>query len=156
MLFLFDSGTRLIHLDDKPHLPENIKLWNADSRGHWDGNTLVVDVANNNGKARFGRSGEFASAAVHVVERYVFNEDGSRFNYVATITDPTVYTRPFTVTIPVKRYTEQDTPDDWNFQTRLANQPAGKPPVIEHEERICVENNGEFGGVPVPPTLVSR
>ena len=56
VLILFDSGTRIIHLDGKPHLPANIKLWNADSRGHWEGNTLVVDVTNNNAKARFGRS----------------------------------------------------------------------------------------------------
>ena len=59
VLFLFDSGTRIIHLDGKPHLPESIKLWNADSRGHWEGNTLIVEVTNNNGKARLGRTGEF-------------------------------------------------------------------------------------------------
>ena len=51
----------MIHLDGKPHLPENVKLWNGDSRGYWEGNTLIVDVANNNAKARFGRSGEFVS-----------------------------------------------------------------------------------------------
>jgi hypothetical protein len=152
VLFLFDSGTRIVHLESEQHLPSNIKLWNADSRGHWEGNTLVVDVANNNSKARFGRSGEFASENVHVVERYVFKEDGSRFNYVATFTDPTVYTRPFTVTIPVRRYTEKDTPDDWNFQTEFANQPTGRSPLVEHIERICVENNGGFGGVAVPAT----
>ena len=61
VVFLFDSGTRVIHLDGKPHLPANIKLWNGDSRGRWEGNTLVVDVANNNAKARFGRTGEFVS-----------------------------------------------------------------------------------------------
>ena len=152
VLFLFDSGTRIVHLENPQHLPSNIKLWNADSRGHWEGNTLVVDVANNNSKARFGRSGEFASENVHVVERYVFKEDGSRFNYVATFTDPTTYTRPFTVTIPVRRYTEADTPDDWNFQVEFANQPAGKAPLVEHPESICFENNGGFGGVAVPAT----
>jgi hypothetical protein len=152
VLFLFDSGTRIVHLENQQHLPSNIKLWNADSRGHWEGNTLIVDVANNNSKARFGRSGEFASENVHVVERYVFKEDGSRFNYVATFTDPTVYTRPFTVTIPVRRYTEKDTPDDWNFMVELAHQPPGRPPVVEHPESICFENNGGFGGVAVPAT----
>ena len=77
VLFLFNSGTRIIHLDGKPHLPENIKLWNADSRGHWEGNTLVVDVTNNNAKARFGRTGEFASENVHIEERYIFDNDGT-------------------------------------------------------------------------------
>ena len=61
VVFLFDSGTRIIHLDGKPHLAENVKLWNGDSRGRWEGNTLVVDVTNNNSKSRFARTGEFVS-----------------------------------------------------------------------------------------------
>jgi hypothetical protein len=148
VLFLFDSGTRIIHLDDTPHLPDAIKLWNADSRGHWDGNTLVVDVTNNNGKARFGRTGEFASENAHIVERYVFDNDGQRYNYVATITDPTVYTQPWTATIPARRYTEKDRPDEWHFGVAAANRP-GKPLLYENYERICVENNGPFGQVAV-------
>lgn len=149
VLFLFNSGTRVIHLDGKPHLPENIKLWNADSRGHWEGNTLVVDVSNNNGKARLARTGEFASENVHIDERYVFDNGGKRFNYVATITDPTVYSRPWTATIPSRRYTEADATDGWHYEAALANRP-GKPPLHEHYERICVENNGPFGNVAVP------
>jgi hypothetical protein len=148
VVFLFDSGTRIIHLDGKPHLPSNIKLWNADSRGHWEGNTLVVDVTNNNGKARFGRTGEFASENVHVVERYVFDPSGQRYNYVATFTDPTVYTRSWTTTIPSRRWSDKDPPNDWHSDTTLANNP-GKPPATERYERICVENNGGFGNVAV-------
>ena len=144
VLFLFDSGSRVIHLDGKPHLADNIKLWNADSRGHWDGNTLVVDVANANGKALFGRTGEFFSENAHVTERYVFQPDGKRFNYVATITDPTVFTRPFTVTIPVRRYTADDEQDGWNFQATRATH-KGKGVILEREEQLCFENNGGFG-----------
>ena len=150
VLFLFNSGTRIVHLDGKPHLSERIKLWNADSRGHWEGNTLVVDVTNNNAKARLGRSGEFASDQVHIVERYVFDNDGQRYNYVATITDPTVYTRPWTATIPARRYGLKDEPDGWHYEAELANLP-GKPPLDEYYERICVENNGGFGQVAVAP-----
>jgi len=149
VLFLFNSGTRVIHLDGKPHLPGNVKLWNADSRGHWEGNTLVVDVTNNNAKARLARTGEFFSENVHIEERYIFNSDGSRYNYVATITDPTVFTRPWTATIPARRFTLDDEPDGWHYEVALANQPAGKPPLIEHYERVCVENNGPFGNVAV-------
>jgi hypothetical protein len=152
VLFLFDSGTRIIHLDGKPHLPANIKLWNADSRGRWEGNTLIVAVANNNGKARFARTGEFASENVHIEERYIFNSDGSRYNYVATVTDPTVYTRPWTVTIPARRYTEEDDPDGWHYDVAFANRPGVKAdakPLVERYERICVENNGGFGSVAV-------
>jgi hypothetical protein len=148
VLIMFDSGWRMIYLDGRPHLPENVKLWNADSRGHWEGNTLVVDVTNNNAKARFGRSGEFASDQVHVDERYVFDNAGQRFNYAATFTDPTVYTRPWTVTIPVKRYTERDTADGWNYEGAPANTKDGHL-VHERIERMCIENNGPFGQVSV-------
>lgn len=149
VLFLFDSGTRIIHLDGKPHLPANIKLWNADSRGRWEGNTLIVDVTNNNGKARFGRTGEFASENVHIEERYIFDNSGGRYNYVAKVTDPTVYTRPFTVTIPARKWTEKDEPEGWNYIVAPANLP-GKPLLHEHYEHICHENNGGFGNVAVP------
>lgn len=151
VLFLFDSSYRLIHLDGKPHLPEKVKLWNADSRGRWEGNTLVVDVRNNNGKALFGRSGEFSSENVHVEERYIFSPDNKRYNYVATFTDPTVYTKPWTATIPARRWTEKDQPrSTWHFKGVLANYPAGKTPEkpdLDHFERICVENNVGFGNV---------
>lgn len=150
VVFLFDSGTRVIHLDGKPHLPANIKLWNADSRGRWEGNTLVVDVTNNNAKALFGRTGEFASENVHITERYIFDNGGKRYNYVATITDPTVYTRPWTATIPARRWTAADQPHGWHFQVSLAKH-SGKEPLLDREERICHENNGGFGSVAATP-----
>jgi hypothetical protein len=146
VIFLFNSGTRIIHLDGKPHLPDNIKLWNGDSRGHWEGNTLVVDVANNNSKARFARTGEFASENVHVQERYIFDNSGKRFNYVATFTDPTVYTRTWTATIPMRRYVAGDPQDGWHYEVPLANH-KGSELIADPVERPCVENNGPFGQV---------
>lgn len=154
ILFLFDSGSRLIHLDATPHLPENIKLWNGDSRGHWEGNTLVVDVTNNNGKARFARTGEFASENVKIEERYIFDNDGKHYNYVATLTDPTVYTRPWTTTIPARRYTVEDTMDDWHYQVPLANV-TGNERIPDHFERTCVENNEGFGRGVAPASASS-
>lgn len=68
VLFVFDSGSRIIHLDNKPHLPENIKLWNGDSRGRWEGNTFGGGCHDHNGKALFGRSGEFISENRHIQE----------------------------------------------------------------------------------------
>ena len=146
VVFLFNSGTRIVHLDGKAHLPDNIKLWNGDSRGHWEGNTLVVEVTNNNAKARFARTGEFASENVRVEERYIFDNAGKRFNYVATFTDPTVYTRPWTATIPMRRYVAGDAQDGWHYEVPLANH-KGKELVADHVERPCVENNGPFGQV---------
>jgi hypothetical protein len=148
VLFLFDSGTRVIHLDGKPHLPDSIKLWNADSRGRWEGNTLVVDVTNNNSKARFARTGEFASEHATVAERYIFDNGGERFTYEAVYTDPTVFTRPWTITIPNRRVTEKTPPDDWNNLTFMAKHP-GKDPIIEAYERICVEGNADHGQVAI-------
>jgi hypothetical protein len=145
VVLLFDSGSRVIHLDGKPHLPDNVKLWNADSRGHWEGNTLVVSVRNANGKALLGRQGDFIGPNAQYAERYIFAPGGGRFNYVVTVTDPETFTRPWTSTIPVRRYTEKDTPDNWNYWVVPANLP-GKPLEHEHVERICVENNGPFGG----------
>ncbi len=143
VVFFFNSGTRIIHLDGKPHLPENVKLWNGDSRGHWEGNTLVVDVTNQNGKALFGRTGEFISENGHIEERYIFDPSGLRYNYVAVLTDPTVYTRPFTVTIPARKWTANDKPNGWHFEVEFNH--SGKDLVIDHEERICTENNAGFG-----------
>ena len=146
IVFLFNSGSRIIQLSDSPHLPKNIKLWNGDSRGHWEGNTLVVDVSNLNSKARFGRTQEFASENVHVVERYIFDNDRKSYNYVATFTDPTVFTRSWTTTIPARRYTVADRPDEWHYEVKPANAP-GKPPIPDHFERVCVENDEGFGRV---------
>jgi len=149
VVLFFNSGTRIIHLDGKPHLPSSIKLWNGDSRGHWEGNTLVVDVTNQNGKALLGRSGEFLSENAHIEERYVFAPDGQRYNYIATITDKDVYTRPFTVTIPARKWTANDKPNGWHFEVEKANSPQGN---YEHYERICTENNGGFGLGAASPT----
>ncbi|MEJ1962340.1 MAG: hypothetical protein WDO56_12665 [Gammaproteobacteria bacterium] len=131
ILFLFNSGTRIIHLDGKPHLPERIKLWNADSRGHWEGNTLVVD-----GPTTMPRRVSAAVASSRVTRCTSLRDTssttvGERYNYVATITDPTVYTRPWTATIPARRYDlRKDEPDGWHYEGELANLP-GKPPLDE-------------------------
>ena len=142
IVFLFDQGNRIIHLDNKPHLPANIKLWNGDSRGHWEGNTLIVDVANYNGKSKYGRTGEFASENVQIKERYVFDNNGKRYYYIAEISDPTVYTRPFTVTVAEKKWAVEDEPKAVVYAVRKAKH-SGKEVIIENdEERACIEFNG--------------
>jgi hypothetical protein len=144
VVFLFNSGSRIIYLNSANHLPANLSLWQGDSRGHWEGNTLVVDVSNLNSKARFGRTGEFTTENVHVVERFIFDNSNKRFTYVATFTDPTAFSRPFTVTVPARRWSVEDKSNGWHYEVPLANNP-GKPPTGDHFERTCVENNGGFG-----------
>ena len=69
--FLHDNmhARRLVYMDGKPH-PQGYSAWMGDSRGHWEGNTLVVDVADNNDKSVFDMAGHFHSDALHVVERF--------------------------------------------------------------------------------------
>src|SRR5208337_116026 len=63
---------RIVPLDGRPHLGASVKLWMGDSRGHWEGDTLVVDVTSYNGKSRLSNLGDFASGKAHIVERYTF------------------------------------------------------------------------------------
>ena len=101
----FNHGSRIIPLDGRPHVGDGITLWMGDSRGHWEGNTLVVDVTNNNDRTRFDIVGDFHSTALHVSERFTF-VGPDKISYEATFEDPNVYTRPFTMALtfsPVAR-----------------------------------------------------
>jgi hypothetical protein len=93
---------RLISLNRSRHLPGDIRLWQGDSIGHWDGDTLVVETTNFNGKTWGSEVGDVFSYAEHVLERFI-PVDANTIRYEATITDPLVYTRPFTMAIPLKR-----------------------------------------------------
>jgi hypothetical protein len=95
---------RTIHLNRKTHL-EGIDFWNGDSIGHWEGNTLVVDVANFNDQSWFDRAGNFHSDALHVVERYT-RTDPSTMTYEATIEDPKVFTQPWKISMPLVLHRE--------------------------------------------------
>jgi hypothetical protein len=93
---------RVIPVDGSPHIPENVKLWLGDSRGRWEGNTLVVDVTNNNDQTWFDVMASFHSDAMRVTERMT-PVSADRIEYRAVITDPKVYTRPWTFAIYFNR-----------------------------------------------------
>jgi hypothetical protein len=107
VLFVYESmhDYRVIATDGRAHLPESIRLWHEDPIGHWDGDTLVVDYTNANGRNWFDMSGNFQSENIHVVERYSM-VDINTILFEATIEDPTLYTRPWTLAIPFRRNTE--------------------------------------------------
>jgi len=90
--------TRTIPLDGRPHLPENVRLWLGDSRGHWEGNTLVVDTTNFNDKTNFHGSGE----NMHVIERFT-RVDAETILYQFTVEDPTTWTRPWSAELPMTK-----------------------------------------------------
>ncbi|MBI4886174.1 MAG: hypothetical protein HY824_03695 [Acidobacteria bacterium] len=98
----FNHAYRIIPLDGRPHLSEHIKLWMGDSRGRWEGNTLVVDVTSKNDRTRFDIVGDFHSDGVHIRERFT-PLDADTIRYEATFDDPQVYTRPFTMALTLGR-----------------------------------------------------
>jgi hypothetical protein len=145
----YDTGQgqgwqRVIPITDRPHLPSHVRQWWGDSRGHWEGETLVVDVTNFSPKTDFQGSRE----NLHLVERWT-RRDANTLEYVVTINDPTTWTRPWTVK---QEYTKQ--PDQAN---RVYKEPRchegnyGMPALLagaRAEERAFAQHRG-----PDPATL---
>lgn len=104
ILYEWAHAYRIIPIDGRPHVAGDMKLYNGDSRGHWEGNTLVVDVTNFNDKVWLDSHGTFYSEALHVVERWTF-ADANSIRYEATIEDPNVFTRPWKIAFGLTRNT---------------------------------------------------
>jgi hypothetical protein len=102
ILYEAEHAYRVIPTDGRPHLPAAIELWQGDSVGRWEGDTLVVDTTNFNGKTWLDMAGNFTSPSLHVVERYTRTADDT-IAYEATIEDPTMYTRPWTMEFRLAR-----------------------------------------------------
>ena len=97
---------RIVPLDGRDHLPEEVRQWMGDSRGYWDGDTLVVETRNFSDKtASFNPSVATAvgsGATLHLVERFSrVSVDTLLYEY--TVDDPAIFTRSFTVAIPMQR-----------------------------------------------------
>ena len=106
ILYEFVHAYRLIPVDGSKH-PEDVDFWMGDSRGHWEGDTLVVDVSNNNDQTWFDASGNFHSEALHIVERYT-RTGPDTISYEATIEDPKVFTRPWKISLSLYRRPEKN------------------------------------------------
>jgi hypothetical protein len=109
IVFVWDEyhAYRVIPLDGRPHIASNVKLWMGDARGHWEGNTLVIDTTNVRG-ARLTYIGDFHSENAHITEKMTF-VDADNMTYEATVDDPTVFTRPWTFRIGQKRRPDDET-----------------------------------------------
>jgi hypothetical protein len=101
----FASASRIVHLKDVGESPAD--SWMGWSRGRWEGDTLVVTVANLIEDTWFDRAGNFHSDALRVTERYTPSSDNV-IQYEATIEDPNVFTRPWTIRMPLYRRLEKN------------------------------------------------
>ena len=103
----YDTGQgqgwqRIIPVTDRPHLPSHVRQWWGDSRGHWEGDTLVVDVTNFSPKTAYQGSRE----NLHLVERWT-RLDAETIEYVVTVEDPTTWTTPWTVALELSRQSNE-------------------------------------------------
>jgi hypothetical protein len=122
---------RIIDMNRKQHLPASIRLWNGDPIGWWEGDTLVIETTNFNGRTRMALGGDFYSPNARVVERYTM-KDSNTITWTMTITDPTVFTRPWTFTSAAPMTRQVEGSNDWNRALRLLD------PAWEHD---CHEGN---------------
>lgn len=105
VLYEYAHSVRNIYTNGTQHPDGHIDWFLGDSRGHWEGDTLVVDVVDFNDETWLDHAGDFHSDALHVVERYT-PIDSDHLQYEATIEDPKVFTRPWTVKVILYRRIE--------------------------------------------------
>jgi hypothetical protein len=113
LVFEFGDSVRTIHADGTLHpldtgRPDtSYEYWLGDSRGHWQGDTLVVDVTDFNDQTWLDRSGNFHDEALHVVERWRLI-DANTIDYKATLEDPNIYSRPWSIEVLLYRHRESN------------------------------------------------
>jgi len=107
MIYEAFHAYRILPLDGRPHLRANVKLWEGDGRAHWDGDALVIETTNQTGKQWFDMAGNFSTPTLHVVEKFT-PIDSNTLNWEATMDDPAIYTRPWTISA---RITKNNTPN---------------------------------------------
>lgn len=107
VVYGFAEANRTIHMDIEDPKPAPIDSWMGRSHGRWEGDTLVVEAAGFNGEAWLDRAGNFTSYQLKVEERYTPMSNNAIL-YEATLTDPSVYTEPWTISMPIYRRLEPD------------------------------------------------
>ena len=105
VVYGYAAANRTIHMDKENPETAPLDTWMGRSHGYWDGDTLVVDAQGFNGEAWFDRAGNFASSSLKVTERYTPIGPNAMM-YEATLEDPTVFTRPWQISMPLYRRLE--------------------------------------------------
>ena len=98
-------GYRIVSLDERAPVGEDITLWNGISTGHWEDNTLVIETTHQNGQSWLDQRARFYTPAAKIVERLTLIGPNT-IHYQATVDDPNVYTRPFTLAVAYRRSAE--------------------------------------------------
>ena len=107
ILYEYAGAVRTLHVNGNPHPEGPIEWFMGDSRAHWEGNTLVVDVVHFTDQTWLDRAGNFHSEALHVVERYI-PTGPDHMLYEVTNEDPKVFTRPWKMSMPLYRSQERN------------------------------------------------
>mgnify|MGYP003576509077 CR=1 FL=1 len=107
LIHQFGHSVRTIHTNGTGHPQDPNDWWLGDSRGQWEGDTLVVDVKHFNDETWLDRSGNYHSDALHVIERWKFL-DANTIEYTATIEDEKVFTRPWDISVILHRHREKN------------------------------------------------
>ena len=128
IVFIWDEyhAYRVVPLDGRPHVAPNVKLWMGDGRGHWEGNTLVIDTTNVREPASPTRA--TFTARMRTSSNDSRSSTPTPMNYEATVDDPTVFTRPWTMRVVERRRPDDEmwesacyegnvTPDTWLLKT---------------------------------------
>jgi len=141
LMFLYEwnHAYRVIPLNGGPHVGKNMKLWNGDSRGRWEGDTLVIDATNFKEGPWFDSHGTYYSDALHVVERLRL-ADADTIRYEATIEDPNIFARPWKIAYQFRRnidksyeFLEEACVEGISYKMRLE---IGRAAVSKGERRI--------------------
>jgi hypothetical protein len=105
LTYAYDNASRVVYM--KNHPAAELDTWMGTNNGHWEGDTLVIDVTGFNGRAWLDRAGNYASEGLHVVERYTM-QDANTIRYEATLEDPDTYTKPWKISFPLYRHQEKN------------------------------------------------
>jgi hypothetical protein len=137
---------RVIPTDGRPHISQDAKFFFGNSRGHWEGDTLVIEVTSLNGKTWFDSAGNYFTENTRFVERLRL-VDANTIDYEITVEDPTIYTRPWKMTYPKRRAGSPGAGGGQGVNAATsalaATTPARDPYANELWENTCNEGNTE-------------
>ncbi len=158
--FEWSQVYRLIYANGQPTLHEGIESWMGNSRGRWDGDVLVVEVTDHNDRTWLDAAGNFHSSALKVTERYAMR-DANTIDYEATIEDPNVFSRAWTIRVPLHRQT--DLPRLYEYQCQAekseANGEFERDALTWYPAPIPAENapfDARAGGSLTPPAVTGE